>query len=65
MIITTYDIELTPPQEEVLTFAFKKAEVRQNLLKSGIVAQFRTFNGQVIQLTIDDLGIINHIELMD
>lgn len=63
MIITTYDIELNPPQEEVLTKAFKKVEVRQNLLKNGIVARFKTFNGQILQLTIDEYGIIQHVEI--
>jgi len=65
MIITTYNIELTPPQEEVLAYAFKKAGVRENLLRNGIVAQFKTFTGQIIQLTIDNLGIIQHVELIE
>lgn len=63
MIITTHNIELNPPQEEVLTMAFKKVEVKQNLLKTGIVARFKTFNGQVLQLTIDEYGIIQHVEI--
>jgi len=65
MIITTHNIELNPPQEEVLAKAFNKVEVRQNLLKSGIVASFKTFNGQTIQLTIDDYGVINHVEIIN
>jgi hypothetical protein len=65
MIITTHNVELNPPQEEVLTRAFNKVEVRENLLKSGIVAQFKTFNGQAIQLTIDNYGVINHVEIID
>lgn len=64
MIITTHNIELNPPQEEVLTFAFKKVDVKQNLLKNGIVARFKTFNGQILQLTIDDYGVINHAEII-
>jgi len=63
MIITTHNIELNPPQEEVLTFAFNKVDVKPNSLKNGIVARFKTFNGQVLQLTIDNYGIIEHVEV--
>jgi hypothetical protein len=65
MIITTHDIELNPPQEEVLTMAFRKVDVTKNLLKNGIIARFKTFNGQVLQLTIDEYGIIIHTEIED
>jgi hypothetical protein len=63
MQITTY-IELNPAQEEALK-AFEKVTVRTALIKPYAIATFKSFNGQGIQLTIDELGIIKHVELIN
>ena len=61
MMITTY-IELNPAQESAIK-SFENVTVRTALIKPYVVATFKSFNGQEVKVTIDDMGIITHVEV--
>ena len=63
MKITTY-IELTPAQEHTLE-DFQNITVRTVLSKPEVVATFETFQDQQVKITIDESGVINHVELVE
>ena len=63
MKITTY-VPLTPSQEKTIE-AFEKVEVRTSLAKPTIVATFTTPELQEVKVTINSLGIIENVSLVE
>lgn len=62
MNITTY-VELTEAQKAVLD-EMQEVEVRTALIQPAVVATFRTFQLQKLQLTIDKDGVILHAAVL-
>jgi len=63
MKITSY-VPLTPSQEKTLE-SFEKVEVRTDLTKPTVVATFTTPELQEIKVTINSLGIIENVSLVE
>jgi hypothetical protein len=54
-----YDEDDTRPEGRLN--AFKKVDVFDSMIPPAVVAEFKTFQGQIIQLTIDADGIIRKL----
>jgi hypothetical protein len=63
MKIISY-VPLTPAQIRFFD-DLEHAEVRAALIAPDVVATIKTFQGQQIQLAIDESGVIKHLELID
>jgi hypothetical protein len=63
MKITSY-IPLTKMQEETLE-AFERVEVRTSLIEPTVIATFTTPEQQEVKVTINSLGIIENVGLIE
>jgi hypothetical protein len=63
MKIISY-VPLTRMQEETLE-AFEKVEVRTSLIEPTVVATFTTPELQEIKVTINSLGIVENVNLVE
>jgi hypothetical protein len=52
--------KMTPAQRSALD-AFKNVDVFDSMIPPAVVAEFKTFHGQIIQVTIDADGIIRKL----
>lgn len=63
MRIVSY-VSLTPAQVRLFD-DLEHVEVRTALISPDVIATIKTFQDQRIQLTIDESGVIKHLELID
>lgn len=49
--------KMTPAQRDVLN-AFNKVDVFDSLIPPAVVAEFKTFQGQILQITVDASGVM-------
>jgi len=63
MRIVSY-VPLTPAQVRLFD-DLEHVEVRTALIAPDVVATIKTFQAQQIKLTVDESGVIKHLELID